>query len=92
MQTSLKFSRLSNLYKPLIILVSTYAIVNLVGFFVQHDFSKPDRVNNIAIIDINARKSFEFYEPVSTPAPPKIKIQSQTKILPSGETINIHLP
>jgi hypothetical protein len=87
MRTSFKPSRLSNLYKPLVILLSTYALVNLVGFFVQHNFSKPSSSNCINNIQSVAGKHLIFEERiVVTPAPPRMKIQPEKKILPSGET------
>ena len=85
MQISFKPSRLSNLYKPLIILLSTYVLVNLAGFFVQHDFGHQES-SRLTISMRSADEFLVFEEKVSvTPAPPEIKVKPTGKILPSGE-------
>jgi hypothetical protein len=86
-------ARLSNLYKPAIILISMYAIVNLIGFFVQNDFSKTSHVFTFNLVGTSARNHLNFEENVIvTPAPPEIKIHSPKKQPSSGASINPHLP
>ena len=93
MQTSFKPARLSNLYKPAIILISMWIFVNLIGFFVQHDFTGTVVVAGMEGVKVSAGEYLivERDEPV-TPAPPKVKIQQKKLLLPSGETINPDLP
>ncbi len=92
MPSLFKLSRFSNLYKPAIILISTYAVVNLIGFFLQHDFSKPGSSVKIKQVSIYAEENLVIEEKVVSPAPPEIKVRPKKKILPLRETINPHLP
>jgi len=74
-------------------MISTYLFVNVIGFFVQHDFHKSSSIMGVNQGSVSAGSYLMFEDPIPvTPAPPEIKIRPVRKTLPSEETINPHLP